>query len=258
MLDLDAVPLWLVFVLGVVLIFAASELGRILKRRSAAEADGGTDTLENAMLGLLALLVGFSFAIALSHFDARRGALLSEANAIHATALRARLLPAPHGSESVTLLQEYTRLRLEAARTARNAADLASFVDRSNAVQDRLWQHAGAVAAMEPAPTVASLFVESLNEMVSNQQDRVTAFRARIPGLVLAVLYAIAIFGAGLTGYANGRQSRRSCLPIYAVSIVFVVVILLVQDLDRPDAGLIRVDQQPLIDVAARLAGYAR
>ena len=49
--------------------------------------------LENAALGLLALMIGFTFAMALSRFDARRDAVLKEANSIGTTALRARLLP---------------------------------------------------------------------------------------------------------------------------------------------------------------------
>ena len=49
----------------------------------------------------------------LSRYDARRDAVLSEANAIGTTALRARLLPAPHAAESLALLREYTQLRLD-------------------------------------------------------------------------------------------------------------------------------------------------
>jgi hypothetical protein len=33
-------------------------------------------------------------------------------------------------------------------------------------------------------------------------------------------------------------------------------VILLIQDLDRPGAGLISVSQQPLIDLSQAMAGY--
>jgi hypothetical protein len=35
------------------------------------------------------------------------------------------------------------------------------------------------------------------------------------------------------------------------------VVILLILDLDRPSTGFIEVSQQPMIDTAASLAGYA-
>jgi zinc transporter ZupT len=92
--------------------------------------------------------------------------------------------------------------------------------------------------------------------MINGQQSRLTAFRTRIPALVLIVLYGIAVLAAGFTGYASGLRSRRQCLPFMAVGVVFAAVILLVQDVDRPEAGSIRVDQQPLVDVAASLAGY--
>ena len=64
-------------------------------------------TLEGSILGLLALMIGFTFAIALSRFEARREAVLNEANAIGTTALRARLLPAPRNTECPKLLREY-------------------------------------------------------------------------------------------------------------------------------------------------------
>ncbi|MGB8551969.1 MAG: hypothetical protein WCD73_01390 [Pseudolabrys sp.] len=41
------------------------------------------------LLGLLALMLAFTFSMALTRFEARRDALLNEANAIGTTALRA-------------------------------------------------------------------------------------------------------------------------------------------------------------------------
>jgi ABC-type molybdate transport system ATPase subunit len=34
-------------------------------------------------------------------------------------------------------------------------------------------------------------------------------------------------------------------------------MVLLIQDLDRPDSGFITVNQQPMIDTAAGIAAYA-
>jgi hypothetical protein len=51
--------------------------------------------LEQALLGLLALIIGFTFLMALTRFEARREAVVNEANAIGTTALRARLLAEP-------------------------------------------------------------------------------------------------------------------------------------------------------------------
>ena len=65
--------------------------------------------LEGAILGLLALMIGFTFAMALSRFEARRDAVLTEANAIGTTALRTRLLPAPHNVDVNKLLRNTRR-----------------------------------------------------------------------------------------------------------------------------------------------------
>jgi hypothetical protein len=51
----------------------------------------------SALLGLLALMMGFTFSVALSRFEARLDAVLDEANAIGTTALRASGCASGHG-----------------------------------------------------------------------------------------------------------------------------------------------------------------
>ena len=100
MITLVDYPLLLVFVLSLVLIASAIEVGHWLGQR--VEDHGGGDnvaTLKASILGLLALMIGFTFAMAQTRFDVRRDAILNEANAIGTTALRARLLPSPHNKE---------------------------------------------------------------------------------------------------------------------------------------------------------------
>jgi len=101
--DLAGVPLPLILVVSVALILAASEVGHRLGTSTGDRVGNNLFTLEAAILGLLALMISFTFAMALSRFDARREAVLNEANAIGTTALRARLLPAPHNSQCLTL-----------------------------------------------------------------------------------------------------------------------------------------------------------
>ena len=96
MIDLYGYSLRTIFLVGLAAIFAVSELGWHLGMRNEGRGGSNISTLESAMLGLLALIIGFTFAMALSRFEARREAVLNEANAIGTTALRARLLPDPH------------------------------------------------------------------------------------------------------------------------------------------------------------------
>lgn len=117
MFNLDNYQLLTIFVTSSVVILLANEIGRFFGVRELGRGGGDVSTLEGAALGLLALMIGFSFAIALSRFEARRDALLSEANAIGTTALRARLLPAPYAQDALRSLKNYVQFDLISRRT---------------------------------------------------------------------------------------------------------------------------------------------
>ena len=256
MIEFSDYPLEVIFVGSVVVILAASEIGRQFGARGTEGGGTNIATLEGATLGLLALMIGFTFSMALSRFDARRDGVLNEANAIGTTALRARLLPAPHNTESLKLLREYVQVRLDFAQKLRSPREQAAAIARSNAIQEALWQEATAVAAKDTAIVPTGLFIQTLNEMIDNQEKRLTALRNRVPNIVLLALYATAIIASAFTGYASGIETRRSRVPMYVMGVLVVAVILLIQDLDRPGYGFVTVSQQPMIDTAASLAGY--
>ena len=104
-----------------VLLVGLSELAwrmGLARSRKKSEADKDSGTVRSAVLALLGLLLGFSFAIAAARHETRRELLVEEANSIGTTARRAQLLPEPHAANVVQLLREYVPLRIEAHREA--------------------------------------------------------------------------------------------------------------------------------------------
>ena len=256
MFDFDRYDLLTIFLVSVVVIFAASEIGRrygVVARGRGRDNDA---TLEAAVLGLLALMISFTFSMALTLFEARRDAVLNEANAIGTTALRARLLPAPHDARAVKLLRDYVQIRLDLYRRAPSARELDAAIDRSNGIQTSLWQEVKAVEAVDKGMVPTGLFIQTLNEMIDNQEKRVTAYRNRVPDIALVALYAIAFIAVAFAGFGAELDSRRSRLPVYLTGMIVCTVLLLIQDLGRPDAGLIWAGQQPMIDTAASIAAF--
>jgi len=255
-INLNEYQLLPIFAVSLVAILAASEIGRRVGVRIGRRGGENVPTLESAILGLLALMIGFTFAMALSRFEARRDAVLNEPNAIGTTALRARLLPAPHGAETVKLLREYVQVRLEITQRLPSQAGLNAAIARSNTLQEALWQQAMAAAAKDSGMIPTGLFIQTLNEMIDNQAKRLAALRNRIPNIVLLALYAVATTASAFAGYASGLGARPSQLPVYIMGFLVAAVILLIEDLDRPSTGFITVSQQPMIDTAAVLATY--
>ncbi len=242
-----------IFLIGVVIVFLASEFGwRLGIRTKGHGASGNISALEQSLLGLLALIIGFIFLMALMRFEARRDAVLTEANAIGTTALRARLLPTPHREASLKLLREYAQIRIIPA--GKSFAELSTIIDRSNQIHEALWQQVKALSAKDNNMVPTGLFILALNEMIDNQGKRLAALQNFIPPSVLLLLSGIAAVACGFAGYASGLDPLRTRLPVYITAFLVCSVIFVVLDLDRPNAGFIIISQQPLIDTLASLS----
>jgi len=100
------------------------------------------------------------------------------------------------------------------------------------------------------------LFIQSLNEMIDDQEKRLSAMTNRLPLVVVAALYAVCIMGIGFAGYGSGVESKRTRVPVHITGILVAAMVLLILDLDRPGSGFIRVSQQPLANAAATIDAF--
>jgi len=91
--------------------------------------------------------------------------------------------------------------------------------------------------------------------MIDSEARHIAAMRSRVPTIVLLALYATAAIAIGYASYGRALEGRHWRAAVYVAGALTAGVILLIQDLDRPSAGFIGVSQQPMLDVAANLAG---
>ena len=148
---LYAVNPWVAYGVPMLAILAAAELGRFVgvarRRHRGASMSAEITTLQASMLALLALMIGFTFSMTLTLFEARKQAVLNEANAIRTIALRARMLPEPYASEVRKLLREYVQLRIDVLREPQDQVSFEAATRRSDDLQAQLWQQAVEVNA---------------------------------------------------------------------------------------------------------------
>ena len=247
---IDYLPLWCLFLataaVALLSIEAGFRLGRYRSTFAEPEKETAAGTIAGATLGLLAFLLAFTFGMASSRYEVRRQVFLSEVTAIGTTYLRTDLLPEPYRSESRDLLREYVDLRREDL----HPENIAQALRRAEALQGRLWSRAAAAGKAAPGSIVAGLYIQSLNEVIDLQTKRVAAvLRSRVPGVIWIVLYAITILSMAATGYHSGLSSARRPLDIPILALVFAAVMFLIADLDRPREGMIRVDQQSMVEL---------
>ncbi len=246
--DVDA---RLILVLLIALFLLAAEVGFRAGRRHGrrvADKEPQVGTIQGATLGLLALLLGFSFAMAQSRYDARRALVLDEANAIRTAYLRAQLLPKPEAQEVADALRRYVDVRLRRLGEHVDEPALREVLKESERLHDYLWARAVRATQQDPRP-VTNLFITALNEVINLHSKRVAAFRNHVPESVFLLLYFVATVAMGVTGYVAGLGGHRNFWPSTTTAVLIAVVIVVVMDLDRPRRGFIRVSQQSMIDL---------
>jgi hypothetical protein len=246
---LDPLLICLVLV-GVLLV--AEELGFRLKGKMRP----GSDKIEmadialilGAVMTLLALLLGFTYAMSEGRFETRRQLVVEEANAIGTTYLRAKALPEPRSSQIQELLRQYLALRVEIAIKIDDTPEKIREMDnRSKQLHGLIWSHAAALARESPSP-ITSIFLQTLNEMIDLHSKRLAAFRNRVPFSIYLVLLIVSIITLWLVGYYFGRRQRGRILTTVVV-LLLASVMWLIMDLDQPMRGAIRASQQSLIEL---------
>ena len=250
------IPLWVLYIFSVAVVLLSTEagyqVGRLRSRRSAKEKDAPVGGLVGATLGLLAFLLAFTFSAAASRFETRKQLVLLESNAIGTAYLRTDFLPEPERKEARDVLFAYAKLRAQGVTSLLRPEAFAE----SSALGERLWNTAVAVGTKSPSP-VTSLFIQSVNEVIDLDAERIVAGRNRIPESIWGGLLALTVISMAAMGYQFGLSGARSWGETILLVLVFTLVILLIADLDRPQSGLIQVSQQPMLDLLDKLRSAA-
>jgi hypothetical protein len=240
--------------LGVaILIFAGTiislEAGFRWGRRDTAgnaAAHEGLGAVEASAFALVGLLLGFSFAGAMSRLDAKREAIVAEANAIGTAYRRIDILPA---ETQPAIRDEFKRLidaRINAYEQRFDAGAAGRHLEAFDAAEDRIWQLT--VAATAASKESALLVLPPVNEMIDVSTARAVLLRAHLPVLILGLLIVAAVSSGLLAGYGMTKRRQRSWFHAIAYAALLAATVYTVLDLDQPRFGLINIETayQPL------------
>lgn len=244
-----------IFVLIVVLFYAFAEAGIRLGHRASAkiskEAYGHVSTIEGALLGLLALLLGFAFSMSMGRYDDRRSVVVGEANDLQTTFLRAALLPEARYIPIANLLSAYVDSRIAYLRAGRDRAAIDIALNQTAELQTQLWNHA-LLAAQENSDEVKTgYFIESLNDLIDDHTRRVAAMENHVPEVILLLLVFVAAMTIAMTGYSSGLNQTRLSIPRFILVVLTAATLIVIIDLDRPRRGFITVNEQSMLQLQA-------
>jgi hypothetical protein len=251
MVILDSFPIWAVFVLTVILVLIAAELGfRLGMWLQRRDPESGktliSGTVVGGMLGLMAFLLAFCIGIVINQHNGRKAMVVTEANSVGTAYLRSGFLGEPDQTSTRDLLQEYVDVRIAAAA---DPALLESTIARSEEIHGELWSIVESNVSQGQESAIMALFVDAINEVIDVHSLRLAAVDLRLPRLLGIVLYAATLLSFLLVGVASSADGKRDPMAILLFALAFVAVLMIVVDLDRPQQGLLTVSQSALSDL---------
>jgi hypothetical protein len=244
---------WLVALLLFVGCFAAAEIGffgaRRWKKEEATLKKENIKAVQTAVAALLGLLLAFSVSMAVDRYENRKAAVVDEANAIGTAYLRVTLLPEPQRGQAEQAFKSYLDLRLELARPDWFTSADAGLRTQQDELQRDIWAVGVSASQIDPRAVTTGLYVEAVNEMIDSAGRRDAGLRNHVPESVLYMIFAVCLVTVGTIGFFSGLEGARSLVATIMICVVLAAVVFVIMDFDRPYRGILRVGQQPMIEL---------
>ncbi len=225
---------------------------KFVHRRNVHQAESREDfgVLMTAVLTLLGLVIGFTFSMAITRYDQRKGLEEAEANAIGTEYVRADLMPTADAARVRQLLKTYTEQRI-LYYGAHSTSELQQIAVERARLQGELWQAVVPQATVQPT-VLNALVISGMNDVLNSQGYTHAAWLNRIPVQAWILLLLLALLANVMIAYSARTLHRRSWL-LLTLPVVASVSVMMIADIDSPRGGLIRVSAPNLSSLAASM-----
>lgn len=238
-------PTYLLFILIFSFILLANWLGYRFKRRQLEKYPGqvmeGMGSIEGSILGVMSLLLGFTFSLAVSKFEARRHVIVDEANTIGTAILRCDMYPDSIRIPLRKEFKDYIETRIAYYDAGNDEAIMGREIDKSEEISGRIWKKV-TFHSMDPEFRIRSQqMIPTLNDMIDIVTTRDSLRISRVPELVLWTLVTLILTAAFLLG-SDYKGKKRNIVLLLGYALAMTLTLNLITELNHPREGFINLD----------------
>jgi hypothetical protein len=201
--------------------------------------DKNSGMVVGSLLGLLALMLSFTFSLSNSRYDRRMAVVVEEANIIGTAVLRADLYPDSLRSLLRAEFKNYVETRIAFHQAGRDLQKAYKSLDSSTASQNRLWKMVSTAAQDRDNLVRTNNMVPVLNQMIDIVSTRNAVLIAKVPDLIMFLLFILCFSASFLLGYLSPEKPEWGIVICFLIMIGLTIYMII--DLDRPRSGVINI-----------------
>jgi len=188
-------------------------------------------------------MVAFTFSGAASRFNEKRMLTAEEVNCIETAYLRLHLLSPQAQPALQELFRHYVDSRLETYRRLPNMVAAEMEMAKSKKIQQEVWIEAEAATRLPDShPSSGLLLLPAINNMIDISTTRTMALQLHPPRIIYALLFGLGLICSLLAGFRMSSGQHRSWLHILGFTVLTVIIVYVMLDVEYPRAGLIRLE----------------
>lgn len=241
--DTDA--LIVVFVLFL-LMLAAIKAGFAFGSKKA-KPEGDHSGILSSLLGLLALLLAFTFGMSGARYESRKSNMIQEANDIGTAILRADIYPDSLKKLYREDFKKYVDARMRYFESGRDDAKIKASVIETGAISKRLWERTTQLAQNKDFLVQSNMMIPALNSMFDIASTTNVAYSASVPESIVYLLLIFSIVISFYIGYSSAAKQSLETVFVFGFCLLTCVVIYITLDLDRPRRGIINLQQEVVL-----------
>jgi len=235
-------PAWLIsiFILLGILLFVwfGSSFKKYEIKRGKEMSVGPPSPVETSMLNLMALMLAFTFGMALTKFEARRRAIVDETNAIESVILRCQLFPDSIQPVLRSDLARYMDARIAFNEAGTNYPKIRRALDQTIQGYSIIWNRLAGLSRIPATQYPTTQMLPAMTSVIGMATSREAERMAKVPPLILLVLLVLVLTSSFVIGY-NPTGAKRSKIFMWGFALMTTITIYLILELERPWSGLL-------------------
>lgn len=216
-------------------------------KKGESESDAsasGKKIVEAAFLGLLSLLIAFSFSGAISRFDHRRALIVEEANDIGTAYLRVDLLSPSAQPKVRELFKEYLESRLATYEKLPDVDAAMKELEHTAEIQKHIWDAAVEGSRLPDShPNAGVLLLGSLNSMIDITNTRTWAAFTHPPMIIFFLLFIVAIVCAFIAGESLSAAQPPAWRHMISFALIMCISVFVILEIEYPRIGFVSIEK---------------
>jgi hypothetical protein len=214
---------------------------KFYNRRNPDFEKSDLGTINATLVGLLGLLLAFTFSMSSSRHDARRNVIIEEANDIGTAILRADLYPDSIRQLLRMNFKTYVEARIAHYTVGRDYDKVVDNFLLADTIGKKIWNIVTTDARVNNNMLRSAQMIPAVNAMIDITTTRRSLGESTVPDSIMYFLFLLCLCSAFLLGYDN-KFRKVDWILVLGLAIMLSFTVFNIIDLDRTRSGLINMN----------------